>query len=93
MPLLPFAMRAAFPYASSHFYHIRSLRERGHSTLLFPFGTVPCCFRLAQYLTVSVWHSTLLIPSIQLPICRPVGCDLPARQLPPTVRYARAASV
>ncbi|WP_316560151.1 hypothetical protein [Methanimicrococcus stummii] len=37
MLLLP-AMQGAFSYASSYFYHIRSLRERGTATLPFPFS-------------------------------------------------------
>ncbi|WP_318785915.1 hypothetical protein [Methanimicrococcus hacksteinii] len=50
-------MQQVFPYASSHFYHIRSLRERGHRlpsvfrlaqiTLLFAFAVVTLLFAFA----------------------------------------------
>ncbi|WP_318786112.1 hypothetical protein [Methanimicrococcus hacksteinii] len=49
-------------HASSHFYHIRSLRERGHCYL-----TVSVC---RCYLTVSVCRCCLLVS-----VCR---CYLPS---------------
>ncbi|WP_318786306.1 hypothetical protein [Methanimicrococcus hacksteinii] len=57
---------AFVPCVSSHFYHIRSLRERGHGYLPVPFARLPadsvctatCRFRL---------HGYLPIPFIRLP--------------------------
>ncbi|WP_318784917.1 hypothetical protein [Methanimicrococcus hacksteinii] len=68
----PSARQTAFPYVSSHFYHIRSLRERGHR--------LPYRFRLYGYLTDSVCTATLPIPLIQLPTCRPASAGAAARE-------------
>ncbi|WP_318785398.1 hypothetical protein [Methanimicrococcus hacksteinii] len=60
------AMPDAFLRASSHSYHIRSLRERGHRLPpVFRFPLLPYCFRFP------------LLPycfQIQLPTCRPICC-------------------
>ncbi|WP_318785977.1 hypothetical protein [Methanimicrococcus hacksteinii] len=50
------ALLTAFPCVSSHFYHIRSLRERGHRLpYCFRFAAVTLLFPFCRcYLTVSV---------------------------------------
>ncbi|MDV0444483.1 hypothetical protein MmiAt1_00080 [Methanimicrococcus sp. At1] len=84
LPLLS-AQRDAFPCASSHSYHIRSLRERGHR--------LPYCFRLHSYLTVSVCCRYLIVCVCTDYLADSVNtvADLPACQLPPPLCRARTA--
>ncbi|WP_318785478.1 hypothetical protein [Methanimicrococcus hacksteinii] len=79
MLLLPFASAACAPYASSHFYHIRSLRERGHRlpycfcsavTLLFPFAAATLLFPFHGCLAVSV----NTVAALQTCLCRAARC-------------------
>ncbi|WP_318786131.1 hypothetical protein [Methanimicrococcus hacksteinii] len=72
------------PYVSSHSYHIRSLRERGHR--------LPYRFRLHCYLTVSVCAATLPFPFALLPYRFCCRCYLTVSVCTATLPFPFAAA-
>ncbi|WP_318785130.1 hypothetical protein [Methanimicrococcus hacksteinii] len=78
------AVSAAFPCASSHFYHIRSLRERGHRLPyrfrlpllpyrfrlpLLPYRfSLPCCLQVFVNTVADLPACLLLPPPPPLPL-------------------------